>query len=445
VPSDASPARAAAATPAVELLAIGNELLLGATTDTNSAWIARRLAEEGIAVARKTTVGDDVALIRDALDAALARRPVVICTGGLGPTPDDLTRLAVAELYGRAIVVDEAWVGVLRERYRSRGIEMPAINRVQGELPEGATLLPNDRGTAPGIALADPALGLTILLPGVPSEMRGLMEGHVLPLLHARLQPGGRVESRLLRTAGISEAALAERIGDVAAAVRPPVALAYLPQTTGVDLRVTWPDADPDAGPRASRLLRDLEARLGGLIYAQDETDLAAVVGALLTRNGLTLALAESCTGGLLGKRLTDPAGASSFMLAGFITYANEVKRDLLGVTTATLAMHGAVSERCAQEMAAGARRTGAADVGVSITGVAGPSGGSEETPVGTVWIGVAFSDAVHARRFHFAGDRGEIRERSAQAALDTLRRLLLERAGPDDEDGAQHAAAGNA
>jgi nicotinamide-nucleotide amidase len=420
-------------TPSLEILAIGNELLLGATIDTNSAWIAERLAEEGIAVARKTTVGDDVAVIRGALDAALRRTGVVICTGGLGPTPDDLTRIAVSELYGRRIVVDEGWVEVLRERYRRRGIDMPAINRVQGELPDGALLLPNERGTAPGIALDDEGHGLTVLLPGVPSEMRGLMESHVLPMLRERLRPGGRIVSRVLRTAGISEALLAERIAPIAAKVRAPVALAYLPHTTGVDVRVTWPEATPEAEARAAALLSELGASLGSLVYARDAVDLAAVVGRLLQARGLTLALAESCTGGLLGKRLTDAGGASSFLLAGFITYANEAKRDVLGVTTETLAMHGAVSERCAREMAQGARRAGAADIGVSITGVAGPGGGSAEKPVGTVWIGVAFDDLTEAREFRFAGDRGEIRERSAQAALDLLRHRLEALAAPAD------------
>jgi nicotinamide-nucleotide amidase len=418
--------------PHVELLAIGDELLLGETVDTNSAWIARRLAAQGIVVARKTTVGDDVAQIRHALGAALGRSGVVICTGGLGPTPDDLTRIAVAEHYGRRIVVDEAWVAVLRERYERRGSALPAINRVQGELPEGATLLPNARGTAPGIALADDALGLCVLLPGVPSEMRALMDEQVVPLLRTRLQPTSPLRSQLLRTAGISEAALAERVADIAAAVTPPLSLAFLPHTSGVDLRVTADDAHADA---AAALVAALAERIGASVYARDATDLAVVVGALLRERGLTLALAESCTGGLLAKRLTDEGGASAYLLAGFVTYANEAKREYLGVTPATLAMHGAVSERCAREMAEGARRAGQADVAVSITGVAGPAGGTDEKPVGTVWVAVAFADATHARRFMFPGDRGEIRERSAQNALDMLRRLLLGRDERDERD----------
>jgi nicotinamide-nucleotide amidase len=246
----------------------------------------------------------------------------------------------------------------------------------------------------------------------------------VVPLLLRTLPPGAPLVSRLLRTAGLSEAALAEQVADIAAAVTPPLSLAFLPHTAGVDLRVT-----AAAGADPEPLLQRLADRLGENVYARDRTDLAVVVGALLKERGLTIALAESCTGGLLAKRLTDEGGASDYLLGGFVTYANEMKRDCLGVTTETLAMHGAVSERCAREMAAGARRAGEADVAISITGIAGPGGGSEDKPVGTVWIGVALGDRVEARRFLFAGDRSEIRERTAQAALDTLRRLLLESA----------------
>lgn len=425
----------------VELLSIGDELLLGETVDTNAAWIARTLAVEGIIVTRKTTVGDDVALIRDALDAALRRSRTVLCTGGLGPTRDDMTRHAVAALYGRDLVVDERWVDVLRERYARRGADMPAINRVQGELPAGATLLPNARGTAPGIAIDDDAIGLTVLLPGVPAEMRALIEEHVLPLLRARLAPLRGVQSRVLRTAGLTEAALAERIDDIAGDVAP-LTLAFLPHVAGVDLRLTHragaqpvdtmagSDAADDASVDAAfeRVTGRLRERLGVHIYGTGETDLAVVVAAMLRERGLTLGLAESCTGGLVAKRLSDEAGASDFLHAAVVTYSNAAKRELLDVDVATLATQGAVSERCAREMAQGALRVAEADVALSVTGVAGPGGGSDEKPVGTVWIGVASADDTHAKLFRLPGDRSEVRERAAQAALDMLRRTLLER-----------------
>jgi nicotinamide-nucleotide amidase len=419
--------------PGVELLSIGNELLLGETVDTNATWIAARLASEGIAVLRKTTVGDDVALIRDALAAGLRRCGTVICTGGLGPTPDDLTRHALAELYARRLVVDDAWLDVLRARYARRGMTMPAINRVQAEHPAGATLLPNARGTAPGMALADQERGLTILLPGVPSEMRGLLEAEVLPLLRERLRPAARFESRVIRTAGISEAALAERIADIAGDVAP-LSLAFLPQGTGVDLRLTFAGSSAAAGDavrsEAGSVLLDravarLSERLGHDVFALEPVDLAAVVGGMLRERGMTLAVAESCTGGLVAKRLTDAAGASDYVRAGFVTYSNDAKRDMLGVAETTLAAHGAVSEACAREMAEGARRAARADAAMAITGVAGPGGGSAEKPVGTVWMAVALESVTHVRHVIFPGDRSEVRERSAQAALDMLRRAL--------------------
>jgi nicotinamide-nucleotide amidase len=415
-------------TPALETVAIGNELLLGETVESNSAWIAQRLAAEGIAVSQVSVVGDDGHAIRRVLSAALRRTGTVICTGGLGPTTDDLTRHAVAALFGRKIAIDEGWIDTLRERYRHRGLDMPEINRVQGELPEGARLLPNARGTAPGIVLDDDSLGTVILLPGVPSEMRGLMQDHVVDLLRARLRPTSVIASRILRTVGLTEATLAERTADISAATGP-VSLAFLPHVTGVDLRLTARVGQEPTDPHAAALddlARRLAERLGDSVFGEGTADLAAVVGTLLRDRGLTVSLAESCTGGLLAKRLTDESGASEYMKAAFVTYANAAKRDLIGVQPETLAMHGAVSEQCAREMAAGARATARASVGVAVTGIAGPGGGSADKPVGTVWIGAALPGSTHAQKFVFAGDRSEIRERSAQAALDLLRRLLL-------------------
>lgn len=425
-------------TPFIEILAIGDELLLGETIDTNAAWIAQRLAREGIGIARKTTVGDDDGAIRDALAAALQRTRVVVCTGGLGPTRDDLTRDAVARVYDREQHVDEGWLSVLRERYARRGIPMPEVNRVQAMLPAGARLLHNETGTAPGIAIDDDVRGLTVLLPGVPSEMRGLMEAQVVPLLRAHLHAAQPIRSRMLRTAGVSEAALAERIDDIAQqlAQHPShIALAFLPQVASVDLRLTCRGDVPDAAALLDRTTAQLKERLRDDLYADDDTDLAVLVGRVLAERGLTLALAESCTGGLVSKRLSDAPGASEFLLSGLVTYHNDAKREFLGVRTETLAMHGAVSEQCAREMAEGARRAIGAHVGVAITGIAGPGGGSAEKPVGTVWYAVALAPdlagslgrpaPVTARKYVHPGDRSDIRERAAQTALDFLRRTL--------------------
>jgi nicotinamide-nucleotide amidase len=381
-----------------------------------------------VAVALTTLVGDDANAIRGVVAAALQRTGTVICTGGLGPTTDDLTRHAVAMLYGRDISIDETWVDTLRERYKRRGLDMPEINRIQGERPEGARLLPNDRGTAPGIVLEDDSLGTVILLPGVPSEMRELMEGQVVGLLRTRLLPTSSIRSHLLRTVGLTEAALAELTADIAADPGS-VTLAYLPHVAGVDLRLTaavGPDPADRNAIAVDQLAMRLRDRLGDSVYGEGDVDLAVVVGAMLRERGLTLSLAESCTGGLLAKRLTDESGASDYLNAAFVTYSNAAKRDIIGVQPETIAMHGAVSEQCAREMAAGARMTARTSVGVAVTGIAGPGGGSADKPVGTVWIGAALPGSTHARKFIFAGNRSEVRERSAQAALDLLRRLLL-------------------
>jgi nicotinamide-nucleotide amidase len=296
-------------------------------------------------------------------------------------------------------------------------------------------LLPNARGTAPALILEDATLGVTILLPGVPSEMRGLVDDHVLGYLTDRLRPTGAIDSRVLRTTGISEAALAERVDDLIRDIAP-LTIAFLPGIAGVDLRLThWGDTARDLAEAAfTRVLASLRDRLGNVLYAEGDVGLTFVVGELLRQQKLTLGLAESCTGGLLATRLTDEAGASDYLRGGIVTYANDAKRDLLGVRAETLAMHGAVSEQCAREMAEGARRVFGAHIGVSITGIAGPGGGSPEKPVGLVWFAVAIeadvaraldTDPIRARSFVFPGDRGEIRERSAQAALDMLRRSL--------------------
>lgn len=429
--------------PVVELLAVGDELLLGETVDTNAAWIAQRLAREGIRVARKTTVGDNDAAIRDALQAALARSRVVLCTGGLGPTLDDVTRDAVARLYGREQHIDDGWMQVMRERYEKSGRPMPAVNHVQALRPDGATLLHNANGSAPGVAIDDDDLGLTVLMPGVPSEVRGLMEDHVVALLRSRLRVDGAIRSRMLRTIGLGESALAERIDDIARGLAP-LTIAFLPQVASVDLRLTCQAGVADADDLFARALHALKQRLGQHVYAEDDSDLAVVVGRMLRAAGLRLALAESCTGGLLSKQLSDAAGASDFLMVGFVTYHNDAKRAFLGVHSETLAMHGAVSEQCAREMAEGARRAISADVAVAITGVAGPGGGSEEKPVGTVWYAVALSpelagrlgraETVITRRVVHSGNRNDIRERAAQTALDMLRRALLD--APADHTG---------
>jgi nicotinamide-nucleotide amidase len=419
----------------LEIVAIGNELLLGETLDTNTSWIARRLAREGIRVARVSVVGDDRDAIRNAVTEALARTRVVICTGGLGPTSDDLTREVIADLYGRELRLDESWLAELQRRYERRSMVMPQINVVQAMVPEGALMLPNARGTAPGILLDDETRGVTVLLPGVPSEMCALMENQVLPQLRDRFVGARAIESRTLRTTGISEAALAERVAGVLNDIAP-LTIAFLPGLPGVDLRFTcWDDVgDAAAGAAFERVLSAVRGQVDSYVYGADEQDLAEVVGDMCRAHSLRLAVAESCTGGLLAKRLTDQAGASEFLLGGIVTYANDAKQSQLNVRAETLSLHGAVSEACAREMALGARAAFSADIGIAITGIAGPGGGLPEKPVGLVWFALSCGEgvagqlgieAVTARRFVFPGKRDEVRERAAQYALDMLRRAL--------------------
>lgn len=421
-----------AAAAGIELVTIGDELLYGEHADDNGAWLGRRLAADGVRVLRRTTVGDDETAIRDAVGTALDRAAVVLCTGGLGPTPDDRTRPALAALFGRSLRVSDEVLSSIRARFTALGREMPPSNRVQAEVPDGATVFPNAKGTAPGLALEDDAGRVAIALPGVPREMQWLVERYVLPYLLSRVAVARPILHRVIRTTGIPESRLSERIADLAAAFRP-IDIASLPTLAGVDLRLTVAGTLDAAEARAAldaaeSALRD---RLGSDVYGSDREDLAAVVGSLLSRSRRTLALAESCTGGLIAKRLTDAAGASAFFLAGAVTYSDRSKEVLLGVRPETIATHGAVSEPTVREMATGIRRVIGSDHAVAVTGIAGPGGGSAEKPVGTVWFALADEDGVESRRFRFPGDRDEIRERAAQAALALLRSRLVDRAAP--------------
>ena len=415
----------------LEVVTVGTELLLGHTLDTNAVDLGRALAAAGVEVTRRTTVADRPAVVRDAVREALARAAVVLTTGGLGPTSDDLTKTAVAELLGLRLRLDEELLHRLEQRFRRLGRPMPAANRGQAEVPEGAVVLPNPRGTAPGLWLEDGHGRVVIMLPGVPAEMRGLLLEEVLPRLVARRAAAGEaprvVWSRTLRTTGSPESAVAERVAPVEAGLAP-LTLAYLPGPAGVDLRVTaWGLVPEDAERRLAAATERLRAVLGTRWYGDEETDLAAVVLAQLRARGARLATAESCTGGVLGSRLTAIPGASDTFVGGVIAYDNAVKTAWLDVPDALLAEQGAVSEAVVGAMAAGAQQRFGVAAALAVTGIAGPSGGTPEKPVGTVWIAARHGDRARALRRIFPGARDEIRARSAQAALDLLRLALLE------------------
>lgn len=415
----------------VELVTIGSELLLGFTLDTNGAYLARELAALGVTVVRRTAVGDDAGGIAAAVREALERTGAVITTGGLGPTADDLTKPSIAAVFGMGMRLDPVILEGLRALWASRGWgrELPKANEQQALVPEGATILPNRHGSAPGIWLED-ARGWVAMLPGVPREMRGMFTDELLPRIRERFAAGGDatpvVLSRTVRTTGISESALADAIAPIAASLAG-VDLAYLPGWEGVDLRVTShgrPRADAERVLGAAE--GELRAVVGRHVYGVDGADLAAVVLDLCRDRGFVLAVAESCTGGLLGGRITAIPGSSQFFVGGVIAYANEVKATHLGVGDDTLIQFGAVSEETAREMASGVRARYRADVAMAITGIAGPDGGTPDKPVGTVCIAVDVRGVVQSAKRQLVGDRQEVRLRSTQWVLDLARRALM-------------------
>lgn len=421
------------------VVTVGDELLLGRTVDTNAAWLGRELAALGIPIVRRHTVSDQAGEIRHAVSDALRVAELVLVTGGLGPTPDDLTRDAVAELLDRPLEVDEDVLERIRVRFRERGMEeLPGPNRRVAEVPRGARKLTNPVGTAPGLAMEHGGR-LVVLLPGVPREMREIFRADLLGALREhfgeRMMP---VHTRSIRTTGIPESLLSQRVGERLTEGLSPLGLAFLPDERGVDLRLT---AVGLAAEEAERRFDEVEERLSEVLepwrFEAAGGDLVEAVTSALRDARRTLAVAESCTGGLVAKRMTDFAGASDVFLGGVIAYANEVKVGQLGVEAADLEAHGAVSEAVARAMAEGVARSFGADAGVGITGIAGPGGGTEEKPVGTVCYAVTLDGRTVVRRERFPGDRTFVRERSAQAVLFLLLRVLEGRVDARNAPGA--------
>jgi nicotinamide-nucleotide amidase len=408
-----------------ELLAIGSELLGPLRAETNTIWLTERLLDAGIEVVARVTVADDLKLLESAFRGALSRADVVIATGGLGPTADDLTREAAAAATGRPIRRDPAIVEALRVRFARYGRPMAPTNEKQADVIGGATALPNARGTAPGQALEQEGR-LLVLLPGPPGEMKAMFDEHVLPLLRARAGPTRVVRRRVLRIAAMPES-------DVDQLAAPVYSRFENPKTTilgavgQVELHlVAHGDGDAEAESRIEELAAALREALPGRVFSEDGRELPHVVVGLLRERGLTLALAESCTGGLLSARITDVPGASAVLERAFVTYANRAKVEETGVDPVLLEAHGAVSEEVAAALARGARRVAGADVGVGITGIAGPDGGTAEKPVGLVFVAMDGAAGTRTRRSIFPGGRERVRFQATQVALEMLRRGLL-------------------
>lgn len=412
---------------AFEIIAVGNELLSGDTLDTNFRALAQRLKELGVEVRRHVTVSDQETEIVAALRDSFTRVDLVVVTGGLGPTSDDLTRFGVARALDLELVRDEATIGWLRERFKAYGVaDMPKTNEVQAHFPRGATILGNDNGSAHGFR-CDLAGQSVFVFPGPPKELVPMIDRHLVPWLEAR---GGLpvVRVRRLRTQGIGESLLAERIAGLPRDV-PDIEIGYYPQDPGVDLKLTARGVDgAEVEARLAEATRQMVEAIGEHLYGEGRITLPEVLGRLLRERGETLALAESCTGGLSAWLITSAAGASDYFDSAVVTYSYPSKEAWLDVPHELLERTGAVSEPTARAMAEGVRARRGTTWGVSLTGVAGPAGGSEAKPVGLVYVAVAGPDGTEVRATRHTGERGTIQRRAAMTALDLLRRELLRR-----------------
>lgn len=416
-----------------EIVAVGSELLTPTRQDTNSLSITETLNQLGIEVRAKAIVGDRHADLSAVLRGALSRVDLVVLCGGLGPTDDDLTRDVVADVLGRPVREEPSITDAIRARFARRSLTMPEINRRQAMVPEGAEVLPNVHGTAPGLWI-DHGDQVVVLLPGPPRELGPMLEGEVRQRLSARVSGDG-LFTRVVRVFGRSESHTEEAVRPFYAAWAagvPAIEVTILAARGAIDLHLTT-RAGTEA--EASRLLdpavRQAVAALGDDVYSDRGHAIEQVIGDLLRRRGWQLAAAESCTGGLLLARLTEIAGSSDYIACGVVSYSNQSKIDLLGVAPGLIAAHGAVSEPVAQAMAAGIRVSSGAQVGVAITGIAGPGGGTEAKPVGTVAIALDTPDGALVRTRRMLGGRDLIRAMAAHAAMDMLRRLLTGRQVP--------------
>jgi nicotinamide-nucleotide amidase len=406
------------------VLTIGDEILIGQVVNTNAAFIAAALSNAGVDISRMVTVADESADIDRGLRESLDAADVVVMTGGLGPTHDDVTKRAVAGFFGLPLVRDDALAARIASLLASRGIAWGDAAEEQAMVPSGAVILPNTYGTAGGI-LIEREGKIVVALPGVPYEMEQIMSDSVVPFIAGRIT-GNVTVHRTLRTAGISESALASKLG-LPASLPEGVRLAFLPSLTGVRLRL---DAAAPSRREAGRLVAAAEAlireRGGRYVYGEEDEELEEVVGRHLSATRRTIACAESCTGGAIARKLTSVPGSSAYFLGSVVAYDNALKVRFLNVDPSVIAAAGAVSRETALAMASGVRLATGADIGISTTGIAGPAGGSGEKPVGTVWIAYADAGGSVAVKHTFGEGRSRVIERASVAALDLVRRKLL-------------------
>ncbi len=418
-----------------EIITIGDELLIGQVVNTNQAYIAERLNSIGIDCERMRTVGDNAKVIIDAFTAAFNRVDVVCVTGGLGPTHDDITKKLVCEFFNTDLVMDNDVYEYIKALAQKRNITMIQSNIDQALVPKDSTVIPNLIGTAPGIMFertrqtdGGQANKYFFAMPGVPYEMKGMIDGWVIPFLEKK-NIDSVVRHRTLKTTGIGESMLAQEIGDVVDVIGTDgtTTLAFLPNPMGTKLRITVKDKILEsAQSKLERAEKMLRSKIEKYIYSDDEKDLEDVIGDLLKKKKLTITTAESCTGGLIANRITNVSGSSEYFLGGFVVYGNQMKIQELGVPEKLIVNFGAVSKEVAESMASGARLTAKADISLSVTGIAGPTGGTLEKPIGLCWIGYSDSTTTFAIKFNFGDNRIRFKERASQAALEMLRRKLL-------------------
>ncbi len=408
------------------LINIGDELLIGQVVNTNASWMAAELEQHDVHVQRVITIADDLDDIERTL-CETVKADVVLITGGLGPTKDDITKEALCRHFGAKLVVDQPSYDNVRDYFAKRGLPFSEVNKQQGMVPDCCEALLNRVGTAPGMWFERDGR-VVVSLPGVPHEMRWLMTTYVLPRLSQRMGREAILHKTIL-TCGLGESFLAERIAAWEDALSKNFRLAYLPDAGKVRLRLSAHGANhADLQAQMDAEVAKLVAIIPEFVYGYDDETLASVVGKMLLQCGATLATAESCTGGTLAHRITEVAGASQYYKGGVVSYSNELKMNLLGVHESTLEQFGAVSEQTACEMAAGCRQRLVADYAVATTGIAGPTGGSDEKPLGTVWIAVATPNGVAAQRYVFATTRAQHQERTAnQALFDLFTRIKSE------------------
>jgi len=408
-----------------EIIAIGSELLTSQRLDTNSLFLTDRLNSIGIEVEIKTVVGDNEGHLEHIVREAIKRSSVIISTGGLGPTEDDITKKVFARVLKRQLVLDDQILERIQARFRARGMPMPAINARQALVPLGATILENTAGTAPGLWMEEGGCRI-ILLPGPPGEMKPMFETACLPKL-AELTGGARLFTQIFKVTGLTESALDERIAPIYLKYKNPVTTVLATYPGEVQIHITGRGkSEEDAKTIVTELADKIEFDLGDHVFSRGEENLEQIVGYYLLMRRYTLAVAESCTGGLISQRVTSVPGSSAYFLCGMTCYSNRSKTELAGIPPLLIEMNGAVSPEVAKGLAEGIRKRSGATLGLGLTGIAGPTGATLEKPVGMVHIALSMEGSLDHREFRFGGDRERIRQWASQAALDMVRRKLI-------------------